>query len=131
MDHYCCVLCYLPRIWTTRVCDTLTFLPHELPLPKVNLEDHLCQAADDLVTILTSPPSPQNPSLREEDQVQKELLDIATQLQRVEKLPQNQESAQETRVPGKQEQDHVQETRVHTTTGPQVKEVLQQNTTPQ
>ena len=86
LDHYRCVECYFPRTKTTRICDTVTFVPHEIPIPKLSLEDHLRQAADDIVDILTHPPSTTTPSLLAGDPITNALLDISTILQRTNKL---------------------------------------------
>ena len=87
LNHYPCVTCHFPRAQTTRVCETVTFFPHEVPFPKVTLKEHLIQAADNIVSILTKPPSITVPNLQAGEQVQNALLDIATQLRRVEKNP--------------------------------------------
>ena len=86
LNHYRCVTCYFPRTRATRVCETVTFLPHDIPFPQVTMADHLRQAASDIVTILTSPPSPTTPSLKAGDPIRNALLDIATQLNRVEDI---------------------------------------------
>ena len=41
LDHYWCVTCYFLRTKTTRICNTVTFIPHKIPIPKVLLGDHL------------------------------------------------------------------------------------------
>ena len=87
MDHYRCVTCYFSRTRTTRICETVTFFPHNVPFPKVTTTDYLKQAADDIVTILTSPPSTTAPSLQAGDPVRNALLELATQLQRIEPFP--------------------------------------------
>ena len=100
LNHYRCVTCYFPCTRTTRVCKTVTFIPHEIPIPQVTLTDHLKQAATDIVTLLTNPPSSTTPSLRAGDPVQNALLDIAEQLKRVEPIPTtNPEDASPPRVP--------------------------------
>ena len=87
MNHYRCVTCYFPKTRSTRVCEMVTFFPHDIPFPQVRLQDHLKQAAEDIITILTSPPADTVPSLRAGDPVQNALLDIATQLKRAENVP--------------------------------------------
>ena len=87
MDHYRCVTCYFPRTRTTRTCETVTFFPHEIPFPQVTLQDHSKQAAEDIVTLLTKPPSSTVPSISAGDPVRNALLEMSEQLQRVEKLP--------------------------------------------
>ena len=87
MEHYRCVTCYFPRTRTTRICETVTFLTHEVPFPKVNLQDHLKQAAEDIITILTQPPNSTTLSLQEGDTMCNALLDLAQQLKRVGNIP--------------------------------------------
>ena len=87
MRHYRCVKCYFPRTKTDRDCDTVTFFPTSVPFPQVKLVDFLKHAATDIITILTSPPSTTTPSLQAGDPVRNALLTLATQLNRIDKLP--------------------------------------------
>ena len=87
MDHYRCVTCYFPKTRTTRVCETVTFFPHEIPFPEVTLSDHLKQAADDIVALLEKPPSTTMPSLQAGDPVHTALQNVATLLNRTETAP--------------------------------------------
>ena len=80
MEHYRCVTGYFPRTRKTRIYETVTFLPHEVPFPKVNLQYHLTQAAEDIITILTQPLKSTTPSLQEGDPIHNALLDIANKL---------------------------------------------------
>ena len=87
MQHYRCVKCYFPRTKTVRDCDTVTFFPTTGPFPQVKLEDHLKQAASDIITILTQPPSTTTPSLQAGYPVRNALLTLATQLKWIEPIP--------------------------------------------
>ena len=87
MKHYRCVKCYFPQTQTTRVCDTVTFIPHTIPIPEIKLTDFLRQAASDIIKILTHPPSSTVPSLQAGDPVRNALVTLATQLQRIEDIP--------------------------------------------
>ena len=87
MQHYRCVECYFPRTKQVRTCDTVTFFPTNVPFPKVTLVDFLKQAATDIVTILTHPPSTTTPSLEAGDPIRNALLTLATQLKRIETIP--------------------------------------------
>ena len=87
LQHYRCVTCYFPKSRSQRVCDTVTFIPTVLPFLQVTITDHLKQAATDIVTILTSPPSTTVPSLKAGDPTQNALLELATQLQQIEPIP--------------------------------------------
>ena len=75
----------------------VTFLPHKVPFPKVNLQDHLTQAAEDIITILTQPPNSTTPILRAGYPIRNALLDIAQQLKRVENLPEPTEAVQQSK----------------------------------
>ena len=70
----------------TRTCEAVTFIPHEIQIPKVMLTDHIKQAADDLITLLTAPPSNLVACLQEGDPVRNTLLDIVTQLKRAQPI---------------------------------------------
>ena len=87
MDHYRCITAYFPRTRTTRICDTVTFFPHEVTFPRVTLKDHLVQAAEDIVHILSAPPPTTVPTLRAGDPVRNALAEIATLLHNVEDIP--------------------------------------------
>ena len=87
MNHYRCVKCYFPRTRSVRDCDTVTFFPTVVPFPEVKLRDYLKQAATDIVTLLARPPSSTVPILTEGDPVRNALLTLATQLNRIENIP--------------------------------------------
>ena len=74
MKHYCCITAYFPRTQTTRICDTVTFFPHDVPFPRVTLKDHLQQAAEDITNILTNTPPSTVPTLQAGDPVKNALL---------------------------------------------------------
>ena len=66
---------------------TVTFFPHYIPFPRVDLEDFLRQAATDIIHILTQPPKFNGPVLKAGDTTRNALLEIATLLKRTEKIP--------------------------------------------
>lgn len=80
LSHYHCVQCYFPRTRDVRDCDTVEFFPHAIPFPRVTLNDHLKQAATDIISILSNPPSTTVPSLLAGDETNQALLEIATLL---------------------------------------------------
>ena len=86
LQHYRCVTCYFPRTRSERVCDTVRFIPNIIPLPQTNIDSYLRQAASDIVSILTKPPSTTYPSLSAGDPVRNALLELATQLGRAEPI---------------------------------------------
>ena len=69
MNHYRCVKCYFPRTRSIRDCDTVAFLSTTVPFLEIKLDDFLRQAASDIITILTQPPSTSVPSLHVGDPV--------------------------------------------------------------
>ena len=87
MQHYRCVECYFPRTKQVRTCDTVTFFPTNVPFPQVKLADFLKQAAEDIITILITPPSTSAPSLQAGDPVRNALLTLAKQLKRIDTIP--------------------------------------------
>ena len=86
-EHYRCIKIYFPKTRSERDCDTITFFPTVIPYPEVKLEHFLKQAASDIITILTTPPSTTTPSLQAGDTTKNALLDIATILHRADDLP--------------------------------------------
>ena len=86
-QHYRCIRCYFPKTRSERNVDTVTFFPAAIPFPKVSLNDFLRQAATDIISILTAPPSTTAHSLQAGDPTRNVLLEIATVLNRAEKLP--------------------------------------------
>ena len=87
MTHYRCVKYYFPGTKTVRDCDTVTFFLVSIPFPKITLVDFLKQAATDIITLLTSPPSTTTPSLQVGNPVCNALVTLATQLNRIEEIP--------------------------------------------
>ena len=65
MEHYRNVEIFLPRTWSIRTCNMVTFFLHSKPFLQVNLRNHLRQAAIDIVTLLHSPPNATIPKLSE------------------------------------------------------------------
>lgn len=55
-EHYRCIRCFFPKSRAERNVQTVTFFPHYIPFPRVDLEDFLRQAATDIIRILTQPP---------------------------------------------------------------------------
>ena len=87
LQHYQCVTCYFPSSRSTQICDTITFLPQKVNFPEIKLVDFLKQAATDIITILTQPPSTTTPSLQAGDPICNALLDLATSLNQIKQLP--------------------------------------------
>lgn len=86
LNHYRCVRCYVPRTGGVIDVDTVEWFPHHVSFPKISKEDQLLQAAEDIVSILQSPP-PVIPTLKFGNEVKNALLDIATILKRAAPTP--------------------------------------------
>ena len=65
-----------------RQIDTVTFSPAVTLFSKVKIEDFLRQAVNDIITILTDPPSTTTPSLQAGDPIRNGLLQLATLLKK-------------------------------------------------
>ena len=89
INHYRCVQYYFLRT-AVRDCDTVSFFPTTVTFSDIKLPDFFRQTASDILTILTQPPSTTTPSLAAGDPVRNALLKIATQLQCVDKIPEQQ-----------------------------------------
>ena len=87
LDHYICVNCYFLRTRVERNVDTVTFVPCAVPFPAVKTDDLLKQAALDIISILTNPPSSTTVTLKDGDEVKNALLKIAQSLHRIEQPP--------------------------------------------
>ena len=58
-----------------------------IPFPEIGVTDVLRQAASDIISILTRPPSTITLSLAADNLVRNTLLTLATQLKRIEPIP--------------------------------------------
>ena len=58
---------YFSRTKDVRDCSTVEFFPHSIPFPRVTLNDYLKQAATNIISILSKPPTTTVPSLLAED----------------------------------------------------------------
>ena len=85
MKHYFCVQCYYPRKKQVSKCDTVTFIPHEYPIPEEKLEA-LKKAANDIITLLSASPSATEISLEDGDPTRNALLNISYNIKIIEPL---------------------------------------------
>ena len=90
LSHYRCIKGYFPKTKAARDTDTVTFFPSVIPIPQVGLEDFLRQAASDIVTILTDPPSTTALKLQVGDTTKNAMLELASIFNRVAPLPKTQ-----------------------------------------
>ena len=87
LDHYRCVTCFDPTTKQERICDSVQFLPHKIPFPKVTIEDYIKQSVTDLVRLLQAPSSTTSPHLKYGDSTLNAFHDIAQSLQRIQSSP--------------------------------------------
>ena len=106
LEHYRCITCYFPCTQSTRICDTVTFLPHRIPIPKITTHKYLQQAAEDIVHLLTHPPQTNAPSLQEGDPIWKALRELAAQLQQIK----NYQNRPQLPVPRQKKIKHIEKT---------------------
>ena len=92
--HYRCIRCYFPKTRSKPNVDTVTFFPKRITFPEIDLDDYLRQAATDIITLLTAPPSTTTVTLEAGDPTRNALLKIATILNRSTPLPTINESQQ-------------------------------------
>ena len=86
LNHYRCITCYFPKTRQVRICDTVKFIEHTIPIPQTTIDDYLRQAASDIITILSNPPSTTAPSLSAGDPVRNALVELSKQLKRAEPI---------------------------------------------
>ena len=79
--------CYFPKTRSARQINTLTFFPHTIPFPEVTTEDFLKQAALDIVSILSNPPTSLPISLEAGDSTKNAILQTAEALGTVVSAP--------------------------------------------
>ena len=70
-----------------RYCDTVTFFPTTVPFPEIKLGNFLRQAAHNIISILTNPPSITRSILEFGNPVRNALLTLAKKLSRIENIP--------------------------------------------
>ena len=81
MEHYRCVKAYIPSTSQERICDTIEFFPHSIPLPTTSDAHYLKQAADDILAVLNKP-KPTLPYSRTGDEMKDAIEQTAKLLNR-------------------------------------------------
>ena len=74
IQHYRCMKCYMPKTHSEINADTIVFIPKKIVFPNVKIDDFLIQAATDIVSLFTNPPTNMIPSLQVGDSTQNALL---------------------------------------------------------
>ena len=102
LEHYRCVTAYIPETFSERVCDTVEFFPHSIPLPATSDADYLKQAAADILAILAKP-KPTLPYIQRNDDLTNAITKTAQLLQRAVEQPKalQQQSMDDTSMPKK------------------------------
>ena len=98
MDYYRNITAYFPKLRTEKVTDTVTFIPHDVPIPTITLSDFLLQAVEDIITILQTPGDQLSPTLKMGDNTRNALLEIATTLKTLVQPPASTPSPSTTSV---------------------------------
>jgi hypothetical protein len=62
-DHYRCWKCYFPHTMTERDVLTVEFFPEKIPFPKFTTDAYLRQTAEDMLSLLSSPPPVSTPTI--------------------------------------------------------------------
>ena len=74
LEHYMYIQCYLPKTRSVRDIGTATFFTKVISFQKVNTDEFLRQAAEDIIIIPTAPPTKTIPSLEAGDTTRNTLL---------------------------------------------------------
>ena len=77
LNHYRYLTCYIPSTRTEIVSDTLVFIPHTIPIPTITIDNFLTQAASNIITLFTCPPSNIPSTLQMGDSTKNGLLQLA------------------------------------------------------
>ena len=78
-EHYRCVKVFFhPKTNAIRDHDTLTFVPHVIPVPEVDLKGFLRQAVGNIVTLLQHPPTSARLGIDASDKTHNALLELAS-----------------------------------------------------
>ena len=105
LEHYRCVKVYLPKTHATVIADTVKFIPSQVPFPYTDNDTFLKQTIGDLLALLKNKKSKMNvPKIMFGDEIQNSIQEIATILKQ-NKLQGMQNSAKETRVVSRPQQN--------------------------
>ena len=80
LNYYRCVQCCMPRTRSAVNSDTVEFFPHSTPFPSVKSSYFLTQAATNIISITSKPPSINVPSLQSGKDVNTAIFEIAKML---------------------------------------------------
>ena len=86
LHHYRCVTIFKPTTRKELITDTVTFIPHSIPIPKVSVDDFLIQACDDIKVILNNK-NDMIPSLQAGDTARNAVRQIAQALRQSIEIP--------------------------------------------
>ena len=118
MDHYRNITGFFPTERSEKCTDTVTFIPHNIPIPSFTMEDYLLQALDDIITILKTEKDTLPPTFKLGDKTRAALLDISKSLKSAVQPP----SLPETNISASSAKPLVSESRVGVNTPPTVSE---------
>ena len=86
-NHYRCAECWIPRTKSTVHSESIGFFPHNMPFYAATMKDYFHQSAADIVSILSKLPSTTVSSFSSRDNIHNYILDLATILNREDKIP--------------------------------------------
>ena len=78
MDYYRNVTGFYLKERSEKCTDTVTFVPHKIPILSISFEDYLLQVVYDIVSILQTDKSPLPPTFTLGDETRNAKLEIAT-----------------------------------------------------
>ena len=53
LNHYLCITTYIPQTHAERKTDTAVLIPTVIPIPEVNVDDHIKATGEKLIHLLT------------------------------------------------------------------------------
>ena len=78
---------FFPYTRSIRNVDTVTIIPVVVPFPQVKTKDFLKQAALNIISILSNPPSTTSVTLEAGEETKNTILKVTQALQHVEEIP--------------------------------------------
>ena len=53
-SHYRCVKCFVPQTRSEIISDRVKFIPHHIPIPSANIDEHICHSFNVLIFLLNT-----------------------------------------------------------------------------
>ena len=84
-SHYCCIRYYFTKLRLSRSIDTVTFIPHTIPIPKIFIDALFPQASSNIISILQKYSFLIFIPLKSSDQINSAHVKLATIFKQVDK----------------------------------------------